>query len=384
MSGLDLSLTLDFQQAIEGAVELPASVVVDMAEACIAGVRAASGLMQFTPQATEILDHISAVGKGSGPIDARSREICTDCLRIYTQEELFGKLYRTVNADLRSIPRFIGRDPNSVLRALESKLGTLYPFVHVLLMGLKRAFSMGDEKKVIYRGTRINETTFAEFEDAALEGGCVLLTPFTSYSADVSEALRFPVDADVPEEGKVTVLFVLETCGRSPNGEFGAWDENEILLPPCQLYKVRRVTRFGEHGRPQVTLQGIALVSEEVSAFKSACQPQADVERLRVQYQLEGESKRFAWVLAEATVIEALRTIAEDAEVELESLWSDDVPLKEGPFADFYDPAATFLVKRKSQPARPCDAPKLAGAAKPFDATKAAVAAKPASTPTRE
>jgi hypothetical protein len=51
-------------------------------------------------------------------------------------------------------------------------------------------------------------------------------------------------------------------------------------------------------------------------------------QRLKVKYQVEGGSKRFAFVERTATVAEALQAIAGHAKVELESIWDDDVLLE--------------------------------------------------------
>jgi hypothetical protein len=76
--------------------------------------------------------------------------------------------------------------------------------------------------------------------------------------------------------------------------------------------------------------------SIEDRAFKSVVSPQPGLEvakPLKVEYQLEGEPKRFALVPATATVADPRRAFADNAEVELESLWDGEVLLEKGALA---------------------------------------------------
>jgi hypothetical protein len=51
-----------------------------------------------------------------------------------------------VNANLRAIDRFARREANAVPGAMESKLGTLDPFVLLTRLGLNEVCSIGREQ----------------------------------------------------------------------------------------------------------------------------------------------------------------------------------------------------------------------------------------------
>jgi hypothetical protein len=96
----------------------------------------------------------------------------------------------------------------------------------------------------------------------------------------------------------------------------------------------------------------------------------ANAGELKVKYQVEGqEEKGMVLVPAKATVPETLRVIAEDAEVELESIWLGDARVKTGVFAKFFEPGATFMVRRKKQVVVACEGG-TSGSAKPEGAPK--------------
>jgi hypothetical protein len=307
LNGLVFQLVQKFGTRLDFAVDLPAKGVVDLTKACIAGVKKASGLKQLPPEAVKLLDEMAAILARPGSVDSKAHDICQLCIQICTAEGLFGRLYNTVNELLRSFTRFVGHEADAILQQIESSCGDLYPFVRLAWMGLKTTFKLGGGKPTdIYRGMRISDAALASYEAAALPGDFVMLAPFMSFSTDVNEALKFPLDS-TSKAGFTTVLLQLESMGRTPIHEFSKYaKEKEVLLPPCQILKVVRVTRFGDHGRVQIVLRDLG-VAIETEFLTQARQPAPSAQ---VQFQFEYAGNRDSELLP-AQVLDASNALSQ-------------------------------------------------------------------------
>jgi hypothetical protein len=253
LRGLDLQLIHKLDTRLQLAVDVVSPRIIGQVEGLISGVTKASGFRQLSPDALKLLDDIrKAASSPDTQDDEKARKMSQLCLRIYGAEKLFGKLYATVNEKLRSWTRFVGIEPKAILQAMESTCGELYPFIRFTWMGLKTTLKIGgDQKTLCYRGTRISDAALGAFETAAQEGGHVMLSEFLSFNVDEDEATKSARKKD-ERVGTVIVLFEVESVGRTPiRGESAG--NKRVLWPPCQIYRVVRMTKSDEHGRPRVT-----------------------------------------------------------------------------------------------------------------------------------
>jgi hypothetical protein len=160
-------------------------------------------------------------------------------------------------------------------------------------MGIKKVFTQGGEPKKIYRGTWVSEDAYAKL--TAAKGGCVLLSPFNSFSIDIDEALKFPPN-QAARPGFVLVLLVFDCVSRSPIADYSKFSgEKEVLLPPFTIVKVKGESKCGSHGRREILLQDLALAMNEEFRTQET--------KIRFTVEFGGEEVEFEFELPKGTTI---------------------------------------------------------------------------------
>ncbi|NXX57034.1 NARE ribosyltransferase, partial [Scopus umbretta] len=144
---------------------------------------------------------------------------------------LQGPLYRTFNAAVREA----GRSRKEYLSAFQFKV------LHFLLSGALRALRDAQPRRCrhVYRG--VQGIRFTAQRHQSIRFG-----HFTSTSLQNKSTLHFGQDT----------IFLVETCYGVPIRDFSLFpEEEEVLIPPFEIFEVTNVTRDGDRALIQLRSQ---------------------------------------------------------------------------------------------------------------------------------
>jgi hypothetical protein len=174
-----------------------------------------------------------------------------DVLPIYALEGLFGNLRKAVDQKLFSFTWTGHDEASTLLQAMESWCGSLFPFIRLAWMGLNKSLRFG-AKRSVFCVTEISESALAGF---GADGKSLMLGGFVRFSADVDAALKSR-PGGTATAGCLAVLVELESAREVGDD---AIDPDVLWLPPFHVVKIVNATRNGGHGLAEIVLRDVAM-----------------------------------------------------------------------------------------------------------------------------